>query len=78
METIVFYFKQFLRNHPELDLKYDLEEIVNDYGFGLAIAKACVDKGYEEGHYAGYNEVRTQSQIAADFAEEILRIIGPA
>lgn len=55
-----------------------IEEIANDYGFGRAIAKACVDKGYEDGHYAGYNEVRTQSQIAADFAEEILRIIGPA
>ena len=31
METIIFYFKQFLKNHPELDLEYDVEEIVNDY-----------------------------------------------
>ena len=31
METIVFYFKQFLRNHPELDLECDVVEIVNDY-----------------------------------------------
>ena len=31
METIVFYFKQFLRNHPELDLECDVDEIVNDY-----------------------------------------------
>ncbi len=33
MEIIVFYFKQFLRNHPELDLEYDVEDIVNDYMF---------------------------------------------
>lgn len=31
METIVFYFKQFLRNHPELDLECDIDEIVNNY-----------------------------------------------
>lgn len=31
METIVFYFKQFLRNHPELDLECDVTEIVNNY-----------------------------------------------
>ena len=29
METTVFYFKQFLRNHPELDLECDVDEIVN-------------------------------------------------
>ena len=55
-----------------------IEEIANEYDFGRAIAKACVDKGWEVGHAYGYSEVRTQSQIAADFAEEILRIIGPA
>lgn len=32
-ETTVFYFKRFLRNHPELDLEYDVEDIVNDYMF---------------------------------------------
>ena len=31
METTVFYFKQFLKNYPELDLEYDVEEITNDY-----------------------------------------------
>ena len=31
METIVFYFKQFLRNNPKLDLEYGGEDIVNDY-----------------------------------------------
>ena len=35
METIVFYFKQFLRNHPELDLECDANEIVNDQVFKL-------------------------------------------
>ena len=53
-----------------------IEEIANEYDFGCPIAKVCVDKGWENGHAYGYSEVRTQSQIAADFAEEILRIIG--
>ena len=53
-------------------------KIATDYGFGLAIAKACVDKGWEDGHALGYSEVRTQSEIAADFAEKILAIILPA
>ena len=52
-----------------------IEEIANEYDFSRVIAKACVDKGWEDGHAYGYNEIRTQSQIAADFAEEILRII---
>ena len=55
-----------------------VDEIATDYGFGEAIAKACVDKGWEDGHASGYSEVRTQSEIAADFAEKILTIIGPA
>ena len=55
-----------------------VDEIATDYGFGLAIAKACVDKGWEDGHAGGYSEVRTQAEIAADFAEKILAIIGPA
>lgn len=55
-----------------------IKEIANDYGFGHAIANACVEKGWEDGHACGYSEVRIQSQIAADFAEEILRIIGQA
>lgn len=55
-----------------------VDEIATEYDFGLAIAKACVDKGWEDGHSGGYSEVRTQSEIAADFAEKILAIIGPA
>ena len=55
-----------------------VDEIATEYDFGLAIAKACVDKGWEDGHAAGYSEVRTQAEIAADFAEKILAIIGPA
>lgn len=54
-----------------------VDEISTDYGFGLAIAKACVDKGWEDGHAGGYSEVRTQAEIAADFAEKILAIVGP-
>ena len=55
-----------------------VDEIATDYDFGLAIAKACVDKGWEDGHAAGYSEVRAQAEIAANFAEKILAIIGPA
>lgn len=54
-----------------------IEEIANEYDFGRAIAIACVDKGWEDGHAYGYSEVRIQSEIAADFAEDILAIIGP-
>ena len=54
-----------------------IDEIATEYDFGLAIAKACVDKGWEDGHAGGYSEVRTQAEIAADFAEKILSIIGP-
>ena len=50
------------------------ERIAIDYGFGKAIAKVCVDKGWEDGHASGYTEVRTQAEIAADFAEKILSI----
>lgn len=53
-----------------------IEKITNEYGFSNAIAKACVDKGWEDGHAYGYNEVRTQTQIAADFVEEILKIMN--
>ena len=53
-------------------------KIATDYDFGLAIAKACVDKGWEDGHASGYSEVKTQAEIAADFVENILAIIGPA
>ena len=54
-----------------------IEEIANKYDFGRAIAIACVNKGWKDGHAFGYSEVRTQSEIAADFVEEILAIIGP-
>ena len=52
-----------------------VDEIATNYGFGEEIAKACVDKGWEDGHYAGYSEVRGQAEIAADFAEKIIAII---
>ena len=51
-----------------------VDEIATEYGFGEAIAKACVDKGWEDGHAGGYGEVRAQAEIAADFAEKILSI----
>ena len=55
-----------------------VDEIATQYGFSEEIAKACVDKGWEDGHSAGYSEVRAQAEIAADFAEKILAIIGNA
>ena len=55
-----------------------IDEIANEYDFGRAIAKVCVDKGLEDGHAMGYGEIRTQSEIAADFVEKILAIIGLA
>ena len=55
-----------------------VDSIATNYGFGEEIAKVCVDKGWEDGHASGYSEVRTQSEIAADFAEKILAIIGRA
>lgn len=51
-----------------------VDSIVENYGFSEEIAKACVDKGWEDGHSAGYSEVRTQAEIAADFAKKILEI----
>lgn len=50
-------------------------EIMNEYGFNKAVAECVVRKGWEDGHYAGYNEVRTCSQIAAEFAEEVLKSV---
>lgn len=52
-----------------------VDEIAADYGFGEEIAKACVYKGWEDGHAGGYSEVRTQAEISADFAEKILAIV---
>ena len=52
-----------------------IDSIATNYGFGEEIAKACVDKGWEDGHASGYSEVRTQSEIAADFAKKIIAII---
>ena len=52
-----------------------VDSIVENYGFSEEIAKACVDKGWEDGHAVGYSEVRTQAEIAADFAKKILKII---
>lgn len=51
-----------------------VDQIETDYGFGEEIAKACVDKGWEDGHASGYSEVRVQAEIAADFAKKILEI----
>ena len=45
-----------------------IEKIANEYDFGSAIAKACVDKAWKDGYLYGYNYVRTQSQYAAYFA----------
>ena len=50
------------------------DSIAENYGFDEEIAKACVDKGWEDGHASGYSEVRAQAEIAADFAEKILSI----
>ena len=52
-----------------------VDSISTNYGFGEEIAKACVDKGWEDGHASGYSEVRAQAEIAADFAEKIITII---
>lgn len=63
------------RRKEELLFRKNLaDKIATDYGFGSAIAKACVDKGWEDGHSAGYSEVRAQTEIAADFAQKILSI----
>lgn len=51
-----------------------VDEIATEYGFGKEIAKACVDKGWEDGHASGYTEVRTQAEISTDFAVKILAI----
>ena len=68
-----------LRRKEEQHFRENLvNKIATDYGFGLAIAKVCVDKGWEDGHASGYSEVQTQSEIAADFAEKIIAIIGTA
>jgi len=53
-----------------------VDSISENYCFGEEIAKACVDKGWEDGHATGYSEVRAQAEISADFAEKILAIIG--
>ena len=66
------------RRKEEQEFRENLiKEIAHEYDFTPAIAKACVEKGWEEGHAFGYSEVRTQSQIAADFAQTIFSIIAP-
>lgn len=66
-----------LRRKEEQQFREKLvDEIAADYGFCEEIAKVCVDKGWEDGHAAGYSEVRAQAEIAADFTEKILEIIG--
>lgn len=63
--------KQFRENLFRESL---IEKIVNEYGFSHAIAKACVDKGWEDGQAYGYEEIRTQTKIAADFVYKILNM----
>ena len=77
MTTEERFAAQEQRRKEEQQFRENLiEEIANEYEFGYAIAKACVDKGWEDGHSYGYSEVRTQTEIAADFVEKILAIIG--
>lgn len=52
-----------------------VKEIMNEYGFNKAVAEAVVQKGWEDGHSYGYSEVRNCSQIAAEFAETILKSV---
>lgn len=70
--------REQLRKEEQYFREKLVDEIAVDYGFGSAIAKACVDKGWEDGHAGGYSEVRAQAEITADFAKKILAIIGPA
>ena len=49
-----------------------VKEIMSGYGFNKEVAEAVVSKGWEDGHYAGYSEVRTCSHIAAEFAEKVI------
>lgn len=51
------------------------EELMNEYGFNQAVAEKIVAKGWEDGHAYGYSEVRTQAHIAAEFVEEILKVL---
>ena len=67
--------KEQLRKKEQQFREILVDSIVENYGFSEEIAKACVDKGWEDGHSAGYSEVRAQAEIAADFAEKILTII---
>jgi len=67
--------KEQLRKKEQQFREILVDSIAENYGFGEEIAKACVDKGWEDGHSAGYSEVRTQAEIAADFAKKILAII---
>ena len=67
--------KEQLRKKEQQFREILVDSIVENYGFSEEIAKACVDKGWEDGHAGGYSEVRTQAEIAADFAEKIIAII---
>lgn len=67
--------KEQLRKKEQQFREILVDSISENYGFGEEIAKACVDKGWEDGHSAGYSEVRIKAEIAADFAEKILAIV---
>lgn len=70
--------KEQLRKKEQQFREILVDSIAENYGFSEEIAKACVDKGWEDGHASGYSEVRIQSEIAAEFAEKILTIIDHA
>lgn len=67
--------KEQLRKKEQQFREILVDSIVENYGFSEEIAKACVDKGWEDGHSAGYSEVRTHAEIAADFTKKIIAII---
>ena len=61
------------RRQEEKQFRENLvKEIMSDYGFNKEVAEEVVSKGWEDGHYAGYSEVRTCSHIAAEFAEKVI------
>lgn len=64
-----------LKRKEEQQFRENLvKELMNEYHFNRATAEIVVSRGWEEGHAYGYSEVRIQSQIAADFAEQIITV----
>lgn len=50
-----------------------IESVMKEYGFNEAVAILVVNKGWEDGHHAGYAEVQTMTSITADFVDEVLK-----